>query len=104
MTGLLHRKYNIAVLEENTVKMGIIIDLIKSWFGKRVVVKSYSDSKKLIRAINMNDAQNHPIDVAVLGPDEIAEKCLIQRYNPKTAVIVCDDYDTFKRDAYKILR
>ena len=99
MTGLLVKKYHVAVLangDNGLVRQ--IIDSLYKWYNNRIVIKTYNDSHALFEAVNVNKARNRPFDCAVLPPKQDAEKMVLQRSNPALKVIVCKDAQSLKAE------
>ena len=104
MTGLLIKKYHVAVLtDENEGFVSQIIESLRKWYNDRVVIKTYSDTYALFEALSVQQARNKPFDCAVLNTNQMAEKMVLQRSNPSLKVILCQDAKTLKAEASKVM-
>jgi hypothetical protein len=104
MTGLLVKKYHVAVLASaNDNFMSQVIASLQQWYNDRVVIKAYSDTYSLFEAVSVNKAKNKPFDCAVLNPRQMAEKMVLQRSNPLLKVIVCEDTKQLRQEASKVM-
>jgi hypothetical protein len=103
MTGLFVKKYHVAILDENNAFVSQIVSALKLWYNHRVVVETYSNSKKMFEGINYSKAKKCPFDLAVMGKDDIAEKAILNRTDPKMPVLLCKDLPTFRQEASKFL-
>jgi hypothetical protein len=104
MTGLLVKKYHVAILDnDNNGFVTKVVGALKTWYSNRIVIKTYSDTQSMFEAVNLNKAKNNPFDMAVVSSDLMAERLVLQRVNPKMRVVVCDDEKTFKREASETL-
>jgi hypothetical protein len=80
-----------------------VVGALKTWYHNRVVIKTYTDCHTLFEDVNLNKANNRPFDMAVVGSELMAERLVLQRVNPSMKVVVCDDVQTFKDEASKVL-
>lgn len=104
MTGLLVKKYHIAILDnDNNGFVTKVVGALKTWYSNKVVIKTYSDTQAMFEAVNLNKAKNNPFDLAVVSSELMAERLVLQRVNPMMKVVVCDDEQTFKKEASKVL-
>lgn len=104
MTGLIIKKYHVAVLNTDTdAVVEKMVAALKEWYHNRVVIETYKDTYAMFEAVNVNKARNKPFDVALVSPNDIAEKMVLQRSNPSLKVLVCQDAKTFKSEASKLL-
>lgn len=102
MTGLLIKKYHVAILNNESDFVSKMVGALKQWSNK-VVIKTYADSHSMFEAVNVNKAKNKPFDMAVVSPNQIAERFVLQRANPLLKVVVCDDEKTFHQEVSKAL-
>ena len=91
MTGVIVKKYHVAVFAHNDGFVNQVVDAIKQWYNNQVVIKTYNDTHDLFEAISVNKARNKPFDCAVLAPRQDAERMVLQRSNPNLKVIICQD-------------
>lgn len=103
MTGLLIKKYHIAILDENQCFLARIVNSLKGWYNNKIVIKTYKNSESLIEAVNLNKAKNNPFDLTVLRRKEYAEKLILQRSNPNMTILVCDSCEDLKKITDKLL-
>lgn len=104
MIGLLTRKYHIAILENGTEGfISRMEDALKSWYNNRIVIRTYSDSREMFEAVNINKAKNIPFDLAVLSPALQAEKMVLQQTNPSLKIVACYDENTLRLETSKVL-
>lgn len=104
MTGLLVKKYHIAILDnDNNGFVTKVVEALKTWYSNKVVIKTYTNSRAMFEAVNLQKAKNNPFDLAVVSSELMAERLVLQRVNPKMKVVVCDDAKTFKAEASKVL-
>ncbi len=105
MTGLLTKKYHIAVLgnEANSGFVSQMVSALRQWYSDKAVIETYNDTYDLFEAVNVNRVRNKPFDIAVMSPQQLAEKLVLQRSNPALKVIVCQDAKTFRTEASKVM-
>ena len=104
MTGLLIKKYHIAILDEsNNGFVTKVIGALKTWYSNRVIIEIYTNTHEMFEAVNLNKARNKPFDLAIVSSELLAERLVLQRANPKMKVIVCEDEQTFKQETSKVL-
>lgn len=105
MTGLLVKKHHIAVLgnDKNSGFVSQMVNALRQWYSDKVVIETYDDTYDLFEAVNVNRVRNKPFDVAIMTPQKMAEKLVLQRSNPSLKVIVCQDAKTFKTEATKVM-
>jgi hypothetical protein len=104
MTGLLLKKYHVAILDnDNNGFVKRVVGALKEWYSHKIVIKTYSNCHAMFEDVNLQKAKNHPFDMAVVSSELIAERLVLQRVNPNMRVVVCDDEDTFKKEASKVL-
>lgn len=104
MTGLLVKRYHIAILDnEDRGFVTKVMGALKTWYNHKIVIKTYTDTRSMFEAISLNKAKNKPFDMAVVSSDLLAERLMLQRVNPNMKVVVCDDEQTFKKEASKVL-
>ena len=104
MTGLLMKKYHVAVLDNNNngfVKK--VVGVLKTWYNNKIVIQTYQDTHEMFEAVNVNRAKNKPFDMAVVSPDQMAERLVLQRANPNLKVVVCEDEQAFRAASAKVL-
>lgn len=103
MTGLLLKKYHVAVFDEDEGFVRRTIDTLKRWYKNKIVIKSYTNSHEMFEALNINSAKNSPFDLAVFNSDEVAEKLVVKQIYPDLPVVLCKDEHMLKRESSKIL-
>ena len=103
MTGLLKKKYYVAVLDKDEDFISKVMNTLKSWYNNRIIIKSYTDCHEMFAAVNLGKANKNPFDVAVLSPDEVAEKMVLRHSNPDMKIIVCKDECSLKEEAEKVM-
>lgn len=103
MTGLLIKKYHIAILDNETDFVKKVIEVLKLWYSDRVVIRTYSDTYAMFEAVSINKARNKPFDMAVVSPEQVAERMVLQSANPTLKVVTCCDEKTLKTEASKVL-
>jgi len=104
MTGLLIKKYHIAILDhDNDGFVTRVVGALKTWYSNKVVIKTYYDTRSMFEAVNVNRAKNRPFDMAVFSPEQMAERMILQRTNPNLKVVVCRDEQTLRSEASKVL-
>jgi hypothetical protein len=91
MTGLLVKKYHVAVFSSDDGFVTQVVSALKEWYNNQVVIKTYGDTHEFFEAINVNKAKKQPFDCAVLAPRNDAEKMVLRQSNPNLRVIVCKD-------------
>lgn len=104
MTGLLTKKYHVAILD-NTEEgfVSKVVGALQEWYKNRIVIKTYTDTRTMFEAVNLNKAKNKPFDMAVISPELMAERMVLQRANPQLKVVVCKDESSFKNETSKVL-
>lgn len=104
MTGLLTKKYHVAILENTEGGfVSRVVDALQEWYKNKIVIKTYSDTREMFEAVNLNKAKNKPFDMAVISPELMAERMVLQRANPQLKVVVCKDHNTFRTETSKVL-
>lgn len=91
MTGLLVKKYHVAVFSSDDSFVNQVVTALKKWYDNQVVIKTYDDTYAFFEAVNVNKAKKQPFDCAVLAPRNDAEKLVLRQSNPNLRVIVCKD-------------
>lgn len=98
MIGLFHKRYHVAILEnnENIVE---VINSIKHWYNDNVVIKIYHTSQSLFQGISENTLKHKPFDMAVLSEsNNKAEQLVLKRSNPDLAVVLYKNNEQYKLD------
>lgn len=103
MTGLLIKKYHIAILDNETDFVKKVVLSLKQWYSDKIVIKTFSDTYAMFEAVSVNKARNKPFDMAVVSPEQIAERMVLQRANPTLKVVAYSNEKTLKSDASKVL-
>ena len=103
MTGLLKNKYHIAVLYRDNSILKQISNFLNSWYGGRVVIETYTNSYQMFEAVNVSKAKNKPFDLAIMSPEEMAEKLVLKQTNPNLRVLMCLDASSLRDETSKIL-
>jgi len=103
MTGLLVKKYHIAILNTESDFVSKMVETLKQWYNNKVVIRTYTDSYSMFEAVNVNKAKNKPFDMAVIGPSQLAERLVLQRANPSLKIVVCSDETSLHREVSKVL-
>lgn len=91
MTGLLVKKYHVAVFSPDTGFASQVVNALREWYNNQVVIKTYDDTHAFFEAVSVNKANKHPFDCAVLAPRQEAERMVLRQSNPNLKVIVCKD-------------
>lgn len=104
MTGLLTKKYHVAILDnEQNGFVPIIVGALKSWYHNKVIIKTYTNTRQMFEAVNLNKAINKPFDMAVLSPNKEAEQLVLKRVNPDMKVVICKDAYSLHTEASKVM-
>lgn len=103
MTGLFVKKFHVAVLDSDQGTFNGAVSSLKAICNHKVVVKTFSNSRALFQAINLEQATNHPFDMAVVSPNQLAEKMVLKQSNPDLRVVVCKDAQTLRDETLKLL-
>jgi len=104
MTGLLIKKYHVAILENDEHGfVNKVVEALKSWYSDRIVIHTFDDTHDLFEAVNINKATNKPFDMAVLGAEKMAERMVLQHSNPALKIVMCQDETGLKRDCLSAL-
>ena len=103
MTGLLNKKYHIAILDRNANILTEISTFLNLWYHGRVVVETYNDSYQMFEAVSVSKSKNKPFDIAIMSPEEVAEKMILKQTNPNLKVLTCTDANSLKTETSKIL-
>jgi hypothetical protein len=103
MTGLLKQKYHVAILDDDENFIATAVSSLKSFYNKRIVIRTYKDSKSMFEAINSNKAKDCPFDLAVLSPREYAERPIIRHSKPEMKILVCNDCNKLQEETSKLL-
>ena len=103
MTGVLLKKYHVAVMDEDPEFIQRMVKALKSWYDSRIVIEIYKDSAQMFEGINLSKAKKTPIDLTILGETDVAEKMVLQQTDPKMPVLLCHDEVCMKAQASKFL-
>lgn len=104
MTGIFHRKYRVAVYDEDPNFIDKVVKFLKSWFRNKISVESYTDSHEMFININVAKAKNRPFDMTIVGPAEGKETTVIlKNANPSMKIINYKDETTLKKDTAKFV-
>lgn len=103
MTGLLLKKYHIAVFNEDEEFVQRILSSLKSWYENRIIVETYTDSYSMFEAVNTSKVKNRPFDLAIFNSDEYAGKMVLKQTSPSLQVLLCKDEASLKKETSKIL-
>jgi len=103
MAGLLSKKYHIAILDNDDGFVARMVESLKSWYSNKIVIQTYQDTHSMFEAVNVKNARNKPFDLAVMSPDQMAERLILQRANPNLKVVVYHDEQTLKDETSKLL-
>lgn len=103
MTGLLLKKYHVAVFNKDESFVKRIISALKSWYDNKIVVEAYTDSYSMFEAVNTFKIKNKPFDLAVFSSNEYAEKMVLKQTSPNLQVLLCKDEATLKKETSRIL-
>jgi predicted GTPase len=97
MTGLLYKKYRIAVYDPNILIVNEIVRNIKKMFNRSVVIDQFIDIKEMFTALNIAKAKKNPVDIAILGEtDGIETEFILHRTNLNMEIIKYKDIDSLK--------
>jgi len=104
MTGLLSKKYHIAILDsDDDGFVTRVVDSLLMWYSNKVVIQTYRDTREMFEAVNLYRAKNKPFDIVFVKPEQMAERLVLQRANPLLKVLACKDAKTLKAAADKVL-
>jgi len=103
MTGLLMKKYHIAILDNDDGFVTKVVGALKLWYSNKIVIQTYRDTHSMFEAVSLNKAKNKPFDMAVVSPEQMAERLILQRANPALKVVCCEDEQTLKAATAKVL-
>lgn len=103
MTGLFHKKYNIAVYGENQLFVKRIATTLKAWFQNKAVVHSYTDSHQMFLDLNIAKAKNCPFDMTVVESKTGVEASFVLKHvDPSMEVVSYKDVATLKKETAKL--
>ena len=96
MTGLIVKKYHIAVLDEDGTFLTRAITTLKTWYDNKIVVKTYSNSRQMFEDISINKAKNRPFDAAVLSSKDAPVSMVLKQTDPSLKILMCKDEQIFE--------
>lgn len=104
MTGLFVKKYHVAIFDEDESFIERITNALKSWYDKRIVIESYTDSSSMFKAVNMSNAKNKPFDLAIFGSNDCKAKEMILKHTcPNLPIVTFKDETKLQKEASKFL-
>lgn len=103
MTGLLFKKYHVAILDSDTAFVSKAMSLLKRLYNNKIVVKTYTDPHAMFMDMNSYMVKKCPFDLTILGPKEVAEKMILNQSNPDMKVLLCTDETILKHETSKLL-
>jgi hypothetical protein len=105
MTGLLIKKYHVAIYEENTHLVKRITDALKSWYDNRIVIESYNNPTHMFQAVNMCRAKNKPFDLAIFGSNEYfkSKQMVLKHTCPNLPIVMFKDEEKLQKETSKFL-
>ncbi len=102
MTGLIVKKYHVAVLDEDGSFLTRVITTLRMWYNNKVVVKTYANSRQMFEGISINKAKNCPFDAAVLSSKDAPISMVLKQTDPSLKILMCKDEQTFKMEVTKL--
>jgi len=97
MTGLLMKKYHVAVLDKDADFVERVVSALKSLYHHRLVIKTYNNSRDMFEAINVSKAKKTPFDLTILGEKKIAERLVLKQTDPEMKVLCCCDENCLRK-------
>lgn len=104
MIGSVFKKYHIAVFSEDEAILNKITSSLRTWFKRKIIIKSCNDTKKMFLAVNTAKQSKYPIDLTIIGAtkEEWGIDPILKKINPNMKVIKYTDDDSLKSQTTKL--